>query len=112
MGHITGRTVTLYDKVKTSEDAFGRPVYTSVPVTVDNVLIGIPTAQEVIDALNLTGKRAAYTLGIPKGDTHVWTDRKVEFFGEVFHTIGFPVKGQEELIPLSWGQSVMVERYE
>ena len=81
MGRLSGRTVILYDKRQTGVDGFNRPIYEDVPITVDNVLIGIPSAQEVIDALNLTGKRAAYTLGIPKGDTHTWTDRKVEFFG-------------------------------
>ena len=112
MGRLRGRTVILYDKVETGIDPFGRSVYEDVPIEVENVLIGNPTPQEVIDTLNLTGKRAAYTLGIPKGDTNVWTDRKVEFFGEVFHTFGVPAKGQDELIPLDWAQNVMVERYE
>ena len=79
MGRFSGRTVILYDKQQIGVDGFNRPVYEDVPVTVDNVLIGVPTAQEVTDTLNLTGKRAAYTLGIPKGDNHVWTDRKVGF---------------------------------
>ena len=111
MGRLRGRTVILYDKVETGIDPFGRSVYEDVPIEVENVLIGNPTPQEVIDTLNLTGKRAAYTLGIPKGDAHVWTDRKVEFFGEVFHTIATPANGQDELIPLDWSQNVMVERY-
>ena len=111
MGRLTGRSIILYDKVRAGVDDFNRPIYTETPVTVENVLIGSPSPQEVVDALNLTGKRAAYTLGIPKGDAHVWTDRKVEFFGETFHTIAYPVKGQEELVPLDWGQNVMVERY-
>lgn len=112
MGKLAGRTVILYDKVQTGVDPFNRPVYEDIPIEVENVLIGNPTPQEIVDTLNLTGKRAAYTLGIPKGDTHTWTDRKVEFFGEVFRTIGKPAKGQEELIPLDWSQNVMVERYE
>ena len=112
MGRIKGRTIILYDKEETGVDPFNRPVYEDIPVEVENVLIGLPTAQEVIDTLNLTGKRVAYTLGIPKGDNHVWKDRKVEFFGEVFRTIGAPAKGQEELTPLDWAQNVMVERYE
>ena len=111
MGRLRGRTVILYDKVETGVDPFGRSVYEDVQIEVKNVLIGNPTPQEVIDTLNLTGKRAAYTLGIPKGDAHVWTDRKIEFFGEVFHTIAIPAKGQDELIPLDWSQNVMVERY-
>ena len=111
MGRFSGRTVIIYDKQQIGVDGFHRPVYEDVPVTVDNVLIGVPTAQEVTDTLNLTGKRAAYTLGIPKGDEHVWTDRKVGFFGEVFRTIACPVRGQDELVPLDWSQNVMVERY-
>jgi hypothetical protein len=76
MGRLTGRSIILYDKVKAGVDDFNRPIYTETPVTVENVLIGSPSPQEVVDTLNLTGKRAAYTLGIPKGDTHTWTDRK------------------------------------
>lgn len=112
MGRITGRSIILYDKQQIGVDGFNRPVYEDAPVTVDNVLIGEPSQQEVIDTLNLTGKRVAYTLGIPKGDTHTWTDRKVEFFGETFRVIGHPIGGQEELIPLDWNKKAMVERYE
>ena len=36
---------------------------------------------------------------------------KMTLFGETFRTIAYPVKGQEELVPLDWGQNVMVERY-
>ena len=116
MGRLRGRTLILYDKVETGIDPFGRSVYEDVPIEVENVLIGNPTPQEVIDTLNLTGKRAAYTLGIPKGDTNVWTDRKVrlpdDFPAGKYRTIGFPASGQDELIPLDWSQNVMVERYE
>ena len=108
-----GITVLLYEKTKTGVDAFGRPVYTEdIPTAVDNVLVGEPAPQEVIDTLNLTGKRLAYTLGIPKGDDHTWTDRKVGFFGEVFRVIGPPSQGIEDLIPLSWNRKVQVERFE
>lgn len=109
---MRGVTVTLYDKTQTGVDGFGRPVYEDTAVTVDNVLIGEPSSEDVIDTLNLTGKHLAYTLAIPKGDTHTWTDRKVEFFGEVFRTIGEPTQGIDHLIPLSWNKKVKVERYE
>lgn len=83
-----GVPVTLYEKVNSGQcDPFGVPIYTRSPVTVENVIIGQPTTQEVVDTLNLTGKKIVYLLGIPKGDEHVWTDRKVSFFGEDFHTI-------------------------
>ena len=109
---MKGVTITLYDKVQTGVDAFNRPVYEDVATTVDNVLIGEPTTEDVINELNLTGKHLAYTLAIPKGDTHEWNDRKVEFFGEVFRTFGEPTQGIEHLIPLSWNKKVKVERYE
>lgn len=109
---MRGVTITLYDKVQTGVDAFNRPVYEDVATTVDNVLIGEPTTEDVINELNLTGKHLAYTLAIPKGDTHEWNDRKVEFFGEVFRTYGEPTQGIEHLIPLSWNKKVKVERYE
>lgn len=109
---MRGVTITLYDKTQTGVDGFGRPVYEDTAVTVDNVLIGEPTSEDVIDTLNLTGKHLAYTLAIPKGDTHTWTDRKVEFFGKVFRTIGEPTQGIDHLIPLSWNKKVKVERYE
>ena len=109
---MRGVTITLYNKVQTGVDAFNRPVYEDVATTVDNVLIGEPTTEDIINELNLTGKHLAYTLAIPKGDTHEWNDRKVEFFGEVFHTYGKPTQGIEHLIPLSWNKKVKVERYE
>lgn len=109
---IAGMTIRLYDKVKTGEDEFGRPIYAPVPIDVDDVLVGEPTSEEAVDTLNLTGKRLAYTLAIPKGDTNVWTDRIVEFFGGKFKTIGEPVQGIEANIPLRWHKKVKVERYE
>ena len=108
---IHGMTVTLYNKVQDSTDPFGRPIWKDVPEAVENVIVGQPTSQEILDTYNLTGKKAVYTLGIPKGDTHVWTDRKISFFGEDFKAISFPVQGIEELIPLDWNKKIQVERY-
>ena len=116
MGRITGRTITLYNKVKVGTDSFNRPVYEDVPEEVENVLIGEPASQEIIDTLNTTGKRVAFVLGIPKGDTHVWTDRMVDLPSDFppgkYRVIGRPVGGQEELIPLSWNKKVQVEYFE
>lgn len=65
---------------------------------IDNVLVGEPSSD---------GK--SYTLAIPKGDTHEWTDKIVEFFGRKFRTVGFPEQGIEENIPLVWHKKVKVE---
>ena len=114
MGQITSRgiTVTLYEVTQTGTDDFGEPVYTETPTDVENVLVSPSTSQEVLDTVNLYGRKAVYTLGIPKGDSHDWENRRVDFFGERWRVFGVPTKGIEELIPLDWNAKVTVERYE
>ena len=112
MGRLRGISIILYTKNKVGEDEFGAPVYEELPEVVNDVLVGEPEGSDVTDTLNLTGKRLAYTLAIPKGDTHEWRDRKVEFFGKKFRTFGEPVEGIEGMIPLRWNKKVKVERYE
>ena len=76
------------------------------------MLVGEPSAEDVCERDQPISKRIAYTLAIPKGDTHVWEDTEVEFFGRKFRTIGLPTEGIEENLPLSWNKKVKVERYE
>lgn len=108
---IKGTPVKLHVRTQNGVDAFNRPLYTDDIVTVDNVLIGSPSSEDVINEMNLSGKRIAYTLGIPKGDTHNWENADVEFFGMKFRTIGIPTQGIEENIPLDWNKKVQVEHY-
>lgn len=109
---MRGITITLYDRTQAGVDGFNRPIYSETPVPVDNVLVTPSTDAEVVETLNLTGKRAVYTLAIPKGDTHVWEDRKVSFFGKDWRVINFAAGGIDHLIPLSWNAKVQVSRYE
>ena len=109
---LHGITITLYNRVQTGTDAFNRPIYEDVQTTVDNVLIGEPNTEDIVNEMNLSGKRLAYTLAIPKGDNHEWKDAVVEFFGERFKTFGAPTQGIEAMIPLQWNKKVKVERYE
>jgi len=51
-------------------------------------------------------------LAIPKGDTNIWEDQEVRFFGERFRVFGKPLQGIDDLIPLEWNKKVTVERYE
>lgn len=112
MSKIRGITVTLYTETSTEKDAFNRPIITETAVNVSNVLVYPTSASEVLDTLNLTGRKAVYTLAIPRGDTHNWKNKRVSFFGETFRTFGEPIKGIDDLIPLDWNTKVMVERYE
>ena len=73
MGRLRGIAVVLYTKNKVGEDEFGAPVYEELPEVVNDVLVGEPEGSDITDTLNLTGKRLAYTLAIPKGDTHIST---------------------------------------
>ena len=109
---MKGITVTLYTKTKTGADPVGSPIYKETAVDVDNVLVSPTSSEDMVTEMNLYGKHSVYTLAIPKGDTHDWKNKKVEFFGQTFRTFDDPVKGIDHLIPLGWNTKVKVERYE
>ena len=108
---LQGIIIKLYEKTQTGVDAFGRPIYKEVPVEVENVLVAPASADDVKNNTNLSGDKAVYTLGIPKGDAHDWVNKTVELFGMKFKTVGIPLEGIEEMIPLSWNKKVTVEYY-
>lgn len=109
---MRGITVRLITKVQSGTDPFGAPLYEETAEDIENVLVAPASAQDIIDSTQLYGKKAVYTLGIPKEDTHIWEDQDVEFFGSRWHVFGIPLKGIDALIPLSWNTKVMVERYD
>lgn len=109
---IRGIDVILYERQKTGVDGFERPIYKEIPVTVSNVLVTPASPQEIIDELNLSGKRLEYTLCIPKGDAHAWDGATVEFFGRRWHVIGLPQEWIESMVPLAWNRKIKVERIE
>lgn len=109
---IKGIKIILFNKIKTGENPFGEDIYKEVEIEVDNVLISPIQTEDVINQLDLTGRKAVYTLAIPKGDKNTWENQTVKFFGEKWKVIGKPLQGIEELIPLDWNKKVMVERYE
>ena len=112
MGKIHGMQITLIDKQVVSTDPFGSPVVKDVEITIDNVIVAPATTEDVTSQMSVTGKKISYTLGIPKGDMNDWENKEVRFFGKRWRTVGIPLEGIEELIPLEWNKKVMVERYE
>lgn len=112
MGSIKGITVTLYEQTQTGTDAFNDPIYTETAINVDNVLVYPSTQTEILETVNLYGRKAVYTLGIPKGDTHNWENCRIDFFGQSWRSFGIPSQGIEDMIPLDWNMKVTVERYE
>ena len=107
-----GISVVLWEVQEIGKDPFNAPIYEETPVTVENVLVAPASAEEVLDTINRYGKKAVYTLGIPKGDAHSWEDRRVDFFGESWRVFGIPARGIDDLIPLDWNMKVTVEHYE
>ena len=112
MSRIKGETVTLWDRKKTGEDAFGAPMYEEIPVMVENVLITPGASSDVVDSADLTGKTVSYTLSLPKSDANDWTGKKVTVRGEDYRTVGKAYYYTAANVPLDWNGKVMVERYE
>lgn len=108
---MVGMTVSLLVKTETGKDQFNAPVYSEAWEDVPGVLVGEPSTEDLVSDMQLYGKRLAYTLAIPKGDNHIWTDTKVKFWGQVFSTYGNVTQGIEANIPLKWNKKVKVEAY-
>lgn len=111
--NISGEDIILYVKTTTGKDDFNRDVVTETPVTVGNVVIGHPTADDITSEINLSGKIIAYTLAIPAGDTHIWEGATVEFYGRKWKTIGIPGQFKEGFMGKNfpWNKQVKVEAY-
>lgn len=111
MAMIRGITVILRVKKEVGRDSLNSPIYEYQDEPVENVLVAPSTSDDIITTQDLTGRKAVYTLAIPKGDTHNWENAKVKFFGQEWSTFGIPIEGIEENIPLDWNKKVMVDRY-
>lgn len=107
-------TVQLVKKTQTGVDELNRPVFSGSILPVGGVLVAPSDSSDIDSSLSLYGKKAQYTLGIPKGDTNDWDDTEVILpapFEGRYKTIGYSTAGIEENIPLKWNRKVMVEKY-
>lgn len=108
---MRGISIILYSKIQTGVDPFKVPIYEEIAKTVDNVLVHPTTTEDIINTMNLTGKKAVYTIAIPKGNKDTWKDRTVEFFGKKWHVFTEAEEGIEHLVPGSWNKKYKVEHY-
>ncbi len=108
---LQGITIQLQVRNQIGTDAFSCPIYDTQYVDVENVLVAPASSTDIITATDLTGKKAVYTLAIPKGDMHDWNDCTVKFFGREWKSFGYPLEGIDALIPGEWNKKVMVELY-
>lgn len=109
---IKGETVILIDRTETGKNPFGEPIYAETQTAVNNVVIGNPSTDDVVSELDLSGKRIAFVLGIPKTDTNDWKDKVILIRGERFKSFGFPLTQTAANVPGAWNTQVKVERYE
>lgn len=111
---IKGIDVVLIERTSTGKkDDFNMEVFEeNEPVIIHNVLVGSPTSEEIVDTLNLYGKKIDYVIAVPKEDNHKWKNSRVKFFGRTFEVVGIPTMGIEENIPLCWNKKVKVEAIE
>lgn len=112
MAMIKGIPVVLLKKKEVGKDPLDIPIFDEEEIIVENVLISPSSSDDIVNQLTLNGKKAIYTLAIPKEDTNTWEDQEVLFFGERWRVFGIPLQGIDHLIPLDWNKKVMVERYE
>lgn len=110
---IHGIPVTLYETTATGTNALNETVYATQATTVYNVVVAPASEQEILDTLNITGRKAVYTLHIPKGDTHDWCNARVDFVlngvTRRCRTIGEPIEYIDDMVPLSWNKKVRCE---
>lgn len=108
---IRGIPVTLITKTETGRDDFGLPVYSESSEIVNNVLVTPLSSDEVAQDYAWHGVRTIYELCLPKGDSHVWTNNAVEFFGQRYDAVGEPREYIEANLPLCWNRKIRVARH-
>lgn len=112
---MTGISITLVGKTQTGVDAFNQPIWKDTEITVDDVLVGEPSTNDVQNNITAYGKKTVYTLAIPKGDLNTWENGEVilpEPFGGRYRVIGKATAGIEANIPLRWNKKVHLEELE
>lgn len=112
MAILRGIDIILVDKIQNGVDDFNSPIFEYNEKIIKNVLVAPASTEDITNTVNLTGKKAQYTIAIPKGDKNNWENKEVIFFGKKWKTIGIPQEGIELMIPLEWNKKIMVERYE
>ena len=105
-------TVELEQKTESGKDEFNQPIFESSWEEISGVLVMPTTSNEKISATELFGKQAIYSIAIPKGDTHDWTDKRVKFFGKTWRTISYPMEAIEANVPTKWHKKINVEAYD
>ena len=111
---IKGIPIILNELVVTGVDDFNREIIEESPVTIENVVIGQPTSDDILNEVNLSGKTISYMLAIPADDDHNWENTTVEFYGKKWRTVGAPIKYMDGFMgaKFPWNKKIKVTAYE
>lgn len=108
---IKGEKIILIDRIEKGRDSFNAPIYEEKEIEVEDVLIGNPSAEDIVNDVSLYGKHISLVLGIPKGDKNNWKDKEVIIRGERYRTYAKPLTQTEANVPTKWNTQVKVEKY-
>lgn len=111
---IKGVPIILNEQVVTGTDSYNREITEEMPVTIENVVVGQPTSDDILNEYNLSGKTISYVLAIPKDDNHNWENTTVEFYGRKWRTVGLPQEYMGDFMgkDFPWNKKVKVTAYE
>ncbi len=108
---IKGETVKLIDLIEKGRDSFNAPIYEEKEIEVNDVLVGNPSTEDIVNNFILSGKRISFVLVLQNDDTHDWEDKEVIIRGERYRTFAEPLTQTAENVPLKWNTQVKVEKY-
>lgn len=112
---LKGTDILYMKKTQIAVNEFHEPVYDVTFATIHNVLVAPVESlanSEIPEVDNLTRRKEVITLAIPKGDDHDWEDCEIVWNNTKYRTVGKPVRGQEEMIPLDWHLKVKAQSCE
>ena len=105
---LKGETVTIYTPT-IAYNAAKDEIAEYTPTTVDNVLFGMPSTEQIDEAMRLYGVRAQHTLGIPK--TYAASLRGCYAIrsrdGAKFWIAGDPQPLPPEICPTPWNREAI-----
>lgn len=109
---FSGETVTLYTPTVTYDENKDE-VFTYTPQTVENVLFGKPSTEQVDEAMRLYSVEAQYVLGIPKTFTeslrgcYVTRARDGSSTPPKYWIAGDPQPLPPEICPTPWNREAL-----
>lgn len=112
---LKGETIILYEFSGITLNELNEEIpVTETPTEVENVLWNTSSVDDITDSENMYGKVSKVTICIPKGDTHVWENRKIFIpsLNRFFRVYSQGLIGIESLIPLDWNAKYYCEYYE